>query len=334
MIGFKKTKGDKTMGKLERLYDFIEKVNAGEESFSYTNNYGRNIHFISCKYGNAKCFFACEGNETGDFISTGYEYKLVAIVACGKIYVVDWWTPFNIWYNAKDIELPENVIDFFGFNEEMNRILFDDIYPDYYEKLKTTKTNSERFNEERMIPATRQKIFTGKENIIYCRETRGITSDETIRMLCNNLTIQDVGIEILEKQKETIDYIKSKDEIMQNLIDSGKVAQPWEISLANSINSAEAKTVNVEFEFNGQTATVKLEGEKILSVLIYDRNFDCYDFPSRSIGEKFLYSIKAYSCYHCYSKEKWKELRPTHIKSISFRGKKIYEKPLNDNIQK
>lgn len=304
------------------LYEFVEKVNAGEKSFVIVFDNNDSIHFMSCKHGDAEYFYGCRKYEVSKFRNLDNEYGIVAIVVKEKIYVIDWMA-FRIYSDKRRSEqLPENVIDFDVFTAEMNRVLFDVVYPDYYKKFKTTKANAENLIEENMMKAARRKLFTGKDSNYDVKKVTGISKDRTAEMLCDNSNIKDICLEVLEAQNGLIDYIKSRDEFIQNLIDSGKAAQHWEISLADAVNLTEAKTVMVEFEFNGKTAETKIESEKILDALIDNDFFNTYDFPTASGGEKFLKSIGASSYYHSPETN----LYPKNIKSISFRGKKVYER--------
>ena len=306
------------MENYDKLNEFAAKVNAGEKQFIVTTG-NDGIHFISCQHGEVDYFYACKKFESSDFRNLDNKYEIAAIVANGTIYIVDWMI-FSIFSFEKKKEfLPENVVGLDEFVKELNHFLFDVAYPEYYANLKTA-TSEEILDKNTMLKSARRKLFTGKENEYDYRKINGITRNIAAEMLCDNSDIKTVCFEILESQRNAIDYNKSRKEYIQSLIDGGNAAQHWEISLADAINLTEAKTVIVEFELNGKIAETKMDCVKIISALIDDDYFSSWDFPSMRGGGEFLMKFGVESRF---SSER---LYPKNIKSISFRGKKIFER--------
>lgn len=111
------------MENYDKLNEFAAKVNAGEKQFVVTTG-NDGIHFISCQHGELDYFYACKKFESSDFRNLDNKYEIVAIVANGTIYIVDWMI-FSIFSFEKKKEfLPENVVDLDEFVKELAGYFF------------------------------------------------------------------------------------------------------------------------------------------------------------------------------------------------------------------
>lgn len=312
------------MDNRKALNEFIEKVNNGEKSFVVILNNDSSVHFMSCKHGAAEYYFYCKQYEVSKFRNLDNKYEIAAVVSNGKIYIVDWYV-FGIYSfevaKEKD-SFPECIVNFDWFVRDINNYLINDVYPEYYAGFNATKTDNENLQEENMKKVARTVLFAKKEINYDVTGINGVSRDDTVEMLCCNSDFRSVCLAILEEQKDHINYLKIREELIRSLIDSGKAAADWEIEMANAINETGAKTVMVEFEFNGKTESEKFECEKLIHILIDNDYFSDYNFPTSNAGKSVLKKLGASAYY--YSPET--NLYAKNIKSISFRGKKIYER--------
>lgn len=304
--------------------EFVAKVINGEESFVITADKDMSVHFMSCPHGAARYFFYCKQYGESNFRNLDNKYEIAAVYARNNIYVVDWFAfgiySFEVEQNKE--QFPDCVVDIDYFVKEFNGLLFNGVYPKYYEELQPTKANAEYLIEENMIKTARNILLGHKPMNYDTKSITGITRDRAVEMLCRDTTFLPICREVLDEQKELIDYLKSRETFINELIANGKAAAEWEIKLAEAIGGTSAKTVIAEFELNGKTAEAKIETERIMWNLIGNDYFSDYNFPTSVIGKQLIKELGASEYY--YTPET--NLYAKNIKSISFRGKKIYER--------
>lgn len=325
------------MIKLDKIYEIAEKIKNGEREFSIKpSNFedcdGRIIDIISAKRGNAICYYAVKNILEDEVYSIGYHagtYEMFAIYVNGYIYIsnlfsIDFWG--NIKKDEKDALLEKGIILFDDFSNDLDKMFMEVAYPRYYDSFVPTKITKdyvitdERISEKMWLDEARNIIlhgFVDKER----NNIDGLSKNRILKMLCLGQDHNSVFQEALEKQKEKIDMIKSRNEYIDYAIKTGKAAEKWEIRLADAINNVDAKTVNVEFEFNGKTAETKIECDRLIYNLVRKNYFSSYNFQNEKLGKQLLQSIGADN-YLNHDRNIYAQ----NIKSVSFRGKKIYER--------
>lgn len=310
------------MMKIHYLNNFVKDVTNNKTDFTLVlNENGVKIHFISCQHNNARYYYGCMDYEDRGFKGVDNEYKLAAIVANDKIYVLLWsYVSGSYIINDKDKGcLPRNVTDFYDFVAELNDQLLNKYYPTYYSELEV-KTN---MNNCSVSDVARIRLLSNK--IDYNKkEISKFEAGQVSEILCDYTSLKSACIDWLDTQKDKIRCIKSKEVDIDNLIQNNKtdhqIAEEWEINLANAVNDTSAKTVDVEFKINAKKGEIRVKCANLIKNLITKTSFGSYDFNvSCSTGEAFLKKLEV--GYEFDTK-----LYCKHIKSISFRGRKIYER--------
>ena len=112
--------------------------------------------------------------------------------------------------------------------------------------------------------------------------------------------------------------MKAYEIAIQELVKSGDTVKDFERKIATALDSIEAKTVTVEFEYQGKRAEQKIEPETIRRRMLDGYGFSSYDFVSYTGGERLMDALGI---------SKFDEkIFVKDITRIMYRGKSIYER--------
>ena len=125
--------------------------------------------------------------------------------------------------------------------------------------------------------------------------------------------------------RDSITKIKLQKELIEKYIEEKSVVEDWEIELARSINNLKANYVNIEFNFNGNIGTEKINPKKIIRILIDNDYFSDYNFATSKSGDKLLKTLGVSNTYN--KRETW--LTCKHITKITYGRKTLYERKQN-----
>ena len=129
----------------------------------------------------------------------------------------------------------------------------------------------------------------------------------------------------LEYNKGWLIKTKLGNELAKKYITEKSVIEDWEIELARSINNLKANYVNVEFNFNGNVGSEKIDPKYIIRTLINNDYFaGCY-FATSKGGDKLLKNLGAANIYN--KRDTW--LTCKHITKITYGRKTLYERKQN-----
>ena len=139
------------------------------------------------------------------------------------------------------------------------------------------------------------------------------------------MNIEDEANERFEYNKGWLIKTKLGNELAKKYITEKSVVKDWEIELARSINNLKANYVNVEFNFNGNVGTEKIDPKYIIRTLINNDYFaGCY-FATSKGGDKLLKNLGAANIYN--KRDTW--LTCKHITKITYGRKTLYERKQN-----
>lgn len=273
-------------------------------------------HFIQVKYDSAKLIYEAKHVEKkyivkNENLSFDSEYKLFAIVSNETIYFLS-RIMLGAYFDNFDSKKHKY---FFDYKSEINSYIKETLLPDFYDALEVDTTDYERFKSD------------ARTELIYCKEknTRfdGVFAYEVVKLLCGGLSKENLGNEVLLREKESYQEQKTKELCIKKCIDTGIAAEDWEIEMAKAVRESKAKLLTVEFEFNGKKAEGKITPLSILSKL-NDKDYFCsYDFDADIHGQDILKNLGC-STYHYDGRSK--QLCCENITKISYRGKAIYER--------
>lgn len=310
--------GGKIMTLLEQ---FKDKVLNTEGSFRLEWN-GWFYSFMRCTNGNAEYIYREYKFKNKDFSEINLNYKLAAIVDKNTkvIYVIDEYI-FNRNFN-KEFVYPNGCVNFNDYVVEKNKYFQNVLFRNYYDSIEVdinSVTDEDFINSQKR--AARISILSGNEMVLP-KFNNDFTSNDIAKMICGYMNIEDEANERFEYNKGWLIKTKLGNELAKKYITEKSVVKDWEIELARSINNLKANYVNVEFNFNGNVGTEKIDPKYIIRTLINNDYFaGCY-FATSKAGDKLLKNLGAANIYN--KRDTW--LTCKHITKITYGRKTLYER--------
>ena len=313
---------------MKMVEEFAKKVMVENNSFDVTeeDRYGRKTtyHFMQDYIGKVRYVY---GHHFWNVkINGGIElkYKLVAIVSNDVIYIVDKYI-FG-YLGDKTPELPKNVKLFDDAIKKANEYARNTIFPKYCDGLLRSDgiTEEDKIGydfDNQCLKEARKAIFNGESFVSIEPPETFLGEDDLGNILCGFDTLENVVLENLEKNRGTYERRKCKALKINELIKSGNVVKPFELEIANGLNGVSAKSVTVEFEVNGKTASGKMEPNTIDYILYRNDYIGNGNFTTWKRGEEIMkeLGIKSYGEDH-------RRLYPSDIIKITYGKKVLYER--------
>lgn len=309
------------------LEQFRDKVLNTDGSFKL-NDENKYFSFTRCTNGNAEYIYGYYKFYDGDFSNIDIKYNLVAILDKTEriIYIVDEYM-FNIKF-SKDFIYPAGCVGFSEYVAEENKYFNDVLFRRYYESIEVdiNSVTDENFINYQKQQA-RRFILLGdlgdETNLPKFNYT--FTFNDIAKMICGYTNIEDEANERFMDNRDSITKIKLQKELIEKYIEEKSVVEDWEIELARSINNLKANYVNIEFNFNGNIGTEKINPKKIIRILIDNDYFSDYNFATSKSGDKLLKTLGVSNTYN--KRETW--LTCKHITKITYGRKTLYERKQN-----
>lgn len=313
--------GGKIMTLLEQ---FKDKVLNTKGSFKL-NDENKYFSFTRCTNGNAEYIYGYYKFYDGDFSNIDIKYNLVAILDKTEqiIYIVGEYM-FNIKF-SKDFIYPAGCVGFNDYVVEKNKYFQNVLFRRYYDSIEVdinSVTDEDFINSQKR--AARISILSG-DDVTLPKFNHMFTSNDIAKMICGYVNIEDEANERFANTREFIIKTKLRQELIKKYIEEKSVVEDWKIELARSINNLKANYVNVEFNFNGNIGTEKIDPKKIIRILIDNDYFSDYNFATSKSGDKLLKTLGVSNTYN--KRETW--LTCKHITKITYGRKTLYERKQN-----
>lgn len=316
--------------KKEFFDEFVDKVFNNEHSFEIDVDEGRryklNYHFIQDNVGKARYIYgAYSYNQENFYAGLKTKYELYAIVSDNVVYIIEDY-PFKFNYGDFDIKsLPENVKLLYPYAKEVNEHLKNTVFMDFYNNLKSFVISDEYINNWCKEKA-RNWLLDKKTSVYSVNATAELNKDllnlqQIADSLCGFVNVEEEARKTLQRKEDSWSHTKATREQIQRFIDDKSVVSEWELKLANGLNSVDAKTVNIEFEYNGKTDSGKIRPENILRKLVRIESFSEYDFATTKQGSEIIRNLAV--GYYYDSK---KGLTCQNITKITYGKKVLYSK--------
>lgn len=209
---------------------------------------------------------------------------------------------------------PEGYISIDDYMENLNRYEVAEKYTELYNALPTEKISPE-YEKAYAQEARYNLLVSGKSKDF---ETPELVNKDNVKSILAGYTAPDeIILDYVSNKKEQIIGGKSRREYIEKLMTEKSVAEPWEVELSESLRKLDAKAVTAEFNFNGKSASGKIDPEDLLRTLANKSDFSSWNFANGAEGEKVLAHLGA----------NWKNrLTCDHIQKITYRGKIIFER--------
>lgn len=222
---------------------------------------------------------------------------------------------FNRWklfYSYDDV--PSGYILAEDLISDLNTGRVSEKYAELYNSLPTEKIEPE-YKEGYNQDARYNLLVIGKFKEL--KAPKLITADNIKSILAGYTTPEEITLDYVSNKKEQIIGGKSRREYIKKLMTEKSVAEPWELELAENLRATSAKTVTVEFGFNGKSASGKIDPQDLLRTLANRTDFSSWNFANGAEGKKVLAHLGADWNNH---------LTCEHIQKITYRGKTVFER--------
>lgn len=236
--------------------------------------------------------------------------KLLAIVT-EKLKVV-----FNRYKLFKSYDdAPEGYISAADYIADLNLHEVAEKYTELYNTLPVEKIKS-GYDKERYSQQARCNLFVKGKSEDF--KTPCLVDEDKVKsILAGFTTPEEITLDYVSDKKEQIIAGKSRREYIEKLMTEKSVVESWELKLSERLRKLDAKTVTVEFSFNGKSASGKIDPEDLLRTLANKSDFSSWNFANGSEGKKVL----------AYFGITWdNNLTCDHIQRITYRGKSVFER--------
>ncbi len=287
----------------------ISDGNAGNKRFSF---------FIPARVGKAVYVYGDYNFHENNNSAIDMKPQLRAIVSDGTIYVYDeFFFGIRRWEQTGNV-LPDNACFFSDYLRKCNDYVKKDAFPFFYNSLGTGEV---QITDEDLVffrETARRHILSGVTPVGEPEINRLFTEQDAANFLCGFIELETETSRRLAQQKDLLIASKTRNKKIKAVMERQDTVREWERKLAEGLNSVDAKSVKVEFEYNGRTASGKMEPDEIMRILIKEKRFDYFTFINGSEGVRQL--------KHLGISKYGNELKPCHIAQITYGRKTLYKK--------
>lgn len=280
------------------LDKFVKKILKENETSSFGIVEGNRFYnFIQTSIGKARYVYGAYGLSNEYFYSNlDEQYKLVAIVSDGIVYVVDRYF-FHIYYSDDDTVAPETVRYLSDFRKELNQYVIDSVFPKFYEEVSTDGISEKDIYTDCKQVAREYRLSGGWIEGQIMGDlleslTMLLTMQDAADILCGIRTKDELALKRLKEIKDW-GVRKATVEKVKEYTKDPNLVEDWEVAMAKGIIPFGAKTIRVEFELNGKVASGKMEPLTVVRALELKNNFIDCDFIPGSHGIEVMRSLGA-----------------------------------------
>ena len=308
---------------MSNLKQFKEKVLSTENPFLLNDGSGK-ILCVKVPIGQATYVYTMREWLDGKEIVTDISDKLelTAIVKENTIYVI---LPYEIMTKSTE-EYPDNMFRIGDeFLEKFKLRIKKEVIDKMYEELDIPVLSESIEDECKKIA---RWVLVDKKDIHEYVEMRvnanigEISIQKFADSLCGIINLEENARDEFKAHQEMWKKIKAETERIKELVlkNPETVLEDYEQKIVDGLHSVDAKTVQVEFLYNGKTATGKVNRDTILRMLSQNDYFSSFDFTTMKSGEKIISELGAGT---------WRTNNPLtckHIVKITYGKKVLYQK--------
>lgn len=301
------------------INEFVKHINNGENSFIINGESKPKIVCTCATIGKSKFVYA---NYSYGSATSIQKMELTAIVVDETIYIVSDYI-LDIWRN--DDELPENVIELSEATKDYN-YRAKSYFQSFYDGLSVEEAQMEEiikdYNKHDLQQRARRYILDGKGQPEISLSEEFITTDEVRDILAGYEDFEKIVFKKLETDKKSWIKTKAYRAVIKHLMESSTIVKPYEVEICKALNNLNAKTVTVEFNMDGKTATGKVELQQIVRIIINNDYFSDYNFCNGKEGKTIIKKLGATE----WRGKNGNVLTCEHIVKITYGKKVIYTK--------
>lgn len=298
---------------MSMIHEFVEKVLSSDEAFVLENK-NTYTYFIQGKVGDGKYVYCRYGFKKDFYTELNEGMKLVAIVANDTVYIIDEFR-LDLW--GKSIDLPDHTALFKDYVKKVNEHVGNTVFLQFCAGLDVSGTE---VDVKRCKEVAREYLITNRP-YQAAKYVNMFDMNEVAQSLCGFINADEEAKRRYEIERDKWADKIARDKMVEAVMNDPSVAEEWELRMAQALNSLEAKTVNVEFEFNGKRAAEKIQPYEIVRVLLQMDGFSSYNFCNTKSAKMMMTEIGAST----WSGDK-NSLRCKNISRITYGKKVVYEK--------
>ena len=280
---------------MSTLKEFTEKVLSPDRTFLLEDGHGK-ILCVKVPIGQAEYIYTMREYLDGKGIVTDiYEkMEMTAIVKTGKIYMIK---PYNVMDSYNE-EYPENVFyinDHYmdEINSQINKKVFDELY-NGLETVALTEGEVKNCTDEARRVLVYKKDINKYISDRCNKNIERISVQKFVDSLCGVVDLEEFVRKDFESKKDMWIKLKSHMERIKLFVEHPEtVLKTYEQHIVDGLHSVDAKTVQVEFLYNGKTATGKVNRDTILRMLSQNDYFSSFNFITMKSGEKIISELGA-----------------------------------------
>lgn len=303
---------------------FVEKVRKETDSFvikiQRDEENKKTYHFMQSKNGNARFVYGDYSYLDEDFyMSVKYKPELCAIVSDNIVYVTN---PF--FFDIYGKNYPAGVKDYSEYVRSLEKSVEEILFAEYWDGIEICEVDITNASK-----ATKQKarnivfdedVIASLEKYKYVKKCP-FTDIDYAKVLCGNFIVREEVFSRFDNMKNDFISCKIEFQMLSELINNRVVAEDWELSIANGLNSVDAQTVNVEFEFHGKYGAEKIEPYQLRRILCDRDYFSDFNFCNTKRAGKMIEELGAKT-----RKYNGEVLTCKHITKITYGKKTLYER--------
>lgn len=314
---------------MSTLKEFKEKTLSTENLF-LLNDGSAKILCVKVPIGQATYVYTMREWLDGKEIVTDISDKLevTAIVKENTIYII---RPYEIMTKVTE-EYPENMFRIDDeFLEKIKLRVKREVIDKMYEELDIPVLSESAEYECKKI--ARWALVYKKDINEYVEmrvndNIKKLSIQKFADFLCGVINLEEIARDEFKAHQEMWKEIKAETERIKELVlkNPETVLEDYEQKMVDGLHSVDAKTVQVEFLYNGKTATGKVNRDTILRMLSQNDYFSSFNFITMKSGEKIISELGAGT---------WRTDSPLtckHIVKITYGKKVLYQNQKNGTL--
>ena len=296
---------------MQAYREFITAVAAGRHDFILLLEPNTYFIFMSRYLGAAKLYYVATCYDVNAMVDETMSFRLAAICNDTNIFMMD-----RYLFRETDYSPIETVIYINDYVEKVNSEGAA-WFPDFIRELKPRKDRNRREPTHAEIRKYILQNAEAKPENQTCLHTRDV-----INAICDGIDPVQRYHEALLRQADYYANQKALCEQLNQSVTEKKGVEDWEIDLYQALNQLKSMRVTVEFVKNCRSAHIKADRESLMQTLVDKQTFSWFSFPNGAeAAAMFKHTLKMKDDPH---------LSCSDIKSVSFRGKTIFERKLED----
>ena len=298
------------------LEKFRDLVLASDNSFllECTVGSGRRDWYIQGRLGNAK-FVYCVYLGCDKIPSASDQLEMAAVEAGGVVYLA-----YPV-YAPGDEPLPSGVRWLTDLCHELDNQALE-IIAQY--KADLAPADPSDVMDLSRIPLDARKLALGPEPEEDADGEPIFSESLAAELLAGETKFEDVVADYCKKYKKAWAVKKRRAMMIQEYLDQPGVIEPWEYAMSDALRNVDAQLVLLELGWPGNTASAKIEPDKVMKRLVECESFRSYDFAVEKSGDKMLRALadaagRSENDFYCRD-----------VLQIKFWGKAIYDRDAVD----